>query len=278
MRSRRRGWIAAAVMLTIVLVTGGWWIARNAFVETVAVPGTRLVLKTQLGDDGRSLGVARRGAVAADRWLNEAFGHQLQEQTAIRLARTANCVWIDGFGDQSTAWSGSGGVCVYTSRPRWRSMRERDRGRDAVELIAHEAIHEAQRKLGCVDEPDQQRFRWLMEGTAVYGARQAVIATGERRAEQTEDSIREDGGFRRDLVALELFETRDGDAAAYQLWHRAVRLLADQHGGPGALRRFCAEVGQGKPWRSAFEASFGLTAGAFYDEFERRRARDGSSR
>ena len=149
------------------------------------------MVKTQLGDDGRSLEVARRGAVAADRWLNEAFGHPLQEQTAIRLARTANCVWIDGFGDQSTAWSGSGGVCVYTSRPRWRSMRERDGGRDAVELIAHEAIHEAQRELGCVDEPDQQRFRWLMEGTAVYGAREALIATGERRAEETEASIRE---------------------------------------------------------------------------------------
>jgi hypothetical protein len=41
-------------------------------------------------------------------------------------------------------------------------------------------------------------------------AREALIATGERRAEETEASIREGGGFRRDLVALELFETRNG--------------------------------------------------------------------
>lgn len=277
MRRHGQRWIAAAAVLVLVLVAG-WWIARNAFVETVAVPGTRLVLKTQLGDDGHSLEVARRGAVAADRWLREAFGHPLQEETAIRLARTANCVWIDGFGDQSTAWSGGDGICVYTSRPLWRSMREREGGRDAVELIAHEVIHEAQRELGCVDEPDRQRFRWLMEGAAVYGAREALIATGERRAEETEASIREGGGFRRDLVALELFETRNGDDAAYQLWHRAVRLLADEHGGPRALRQFCAEVGQGRPWRSAFETSFGLTTVAFYDEFDRRRVRDGSSR
>lgn len=151
----------------VVLAVAGWWFARNAFVETVAVPGTKLVLKTQLEDDGRSLAVGRRGAVAADRWLREAFGHPLQDETAIRLARTANCVWIDGFGDQATAWSGTGGVCVYTSRPLWRSMRAQDGGRDAVALVVHEVIHEAQRELGCVDEPDRQRFRWLMEGTAV---------------------------------------------------------------------------------------------------------------
>src|SRR5918999_1247894 len=64
MRRHGQRWIAGGAVLVLVLVAG-WWIARNAFVETVAVPGTRVVLKTQLGDDGHSLEVARRGAVAA---------------------------------------------------------------------------------------------------------------------------------------------------------------------------------------------------------------------
>jgi len=72
-------------------------------------------------------------------------------------------------------------------------------------------------------------------------------------------------------VALERFETRSGDGAAYQLWHRAVRRLADAHGGVGALRGFCAEVGKGRQWRAAFADAFGLSPAAFHAEFERAR-------
>lgn len=259
--------LAVALLAFIV-----YWGISNAFVHSEPVAGTKLTIKTQLGDDGRSLPAARRAARQADRWLGEAFGRPISEATSIRLARSGNCQWIDSLlGEQSTAWNGSGGICVYTGRGIWKAQLAGDGGRDAEELVIHELVHSAQRELGCVDEPDEHRFRWLMEGTAVYGAREALILSGRRRAQETDAYIRSEGGYRPDLVALQLFEKRSGDGAAYQLWHRAVRRLADEHGSVGALREFCAAVGEGRGWRAAFADAFGLSPAAFYAEFERAR-------
>ena len=38
--------------------------------------------------------------------------------------------------------------------------------------------------------------------------------------------------------------------------------------GPLALRTWCARVGSGEDWRSAFTAAFGQTPDAFYAAFE----------
>ena len=234
--------LLAAGLLALLV----YWFAVNAFVHSELVFGTKVAIRTQLGDDGRSLPVARRGAREAARWLNDIFGRPISEQTSISLARSGNCQWIENLVDeQSTAWNGSGRICVYTRRKLWKQQLAGEGGRNAEELVVHELIHSAQRELGCVDEVDHQRFRWLMEGTAVYGAREALILSGRRRPQETDAYIRKEGGYRRNLVALERFETRSGDGAAYQLWHRAVRRLADQHGGAHALRDFCAAVGRG---------------------------------
>jgi hypothetical protein len=258
-----------AVVLLGFLV---YWGIDNAFIHSEPVAGTKMVIRTQIGDDGRSLPVARRAAHEATHWLREVFGLAPSERTDIRLARSGNCQWIENLvgSEQSTAWSGSGGICVYTGRPLWKRLLKGDGGRNAEEVVVHELIHTAQRELGCVDEPGHQRFLWLVEGMAVYGAREALILSGRRRAEETGSYIRREGGYGPGLGPLERYETR-GDSAAYQLWHRAVRRLADAHGGVGALRGFCAEVGTGREWRAAFADAFGLSPAAFYAEFERSR-------
>lgn len=109
-----------------------------------------------------------------------------------------------------------------------------DDGRDAEEFVIHELINSAQTELGCVDDSRESRFRWLMEGMAVYGAREAQVSSGRRRAADTDAYIRSAGGV-------------------------------------AAQREFCAAVGQGREWRAAFTGAFGLSPAAFYAEFERSR-------
>lgn len=258
--------VAAGLLACIV-----FWAVSNAFVHSEAVAGTKVVIKTQIGGDARSLAVARRAAREADRWLRDGFGQPISKTADIRLARSGNCQWIENLvgSEPATAWSGSGGVCAYTGRRIWKRLLAGDGARNAEEVVVHELVHVAQRELGCVDEPGHQRFQWLVEGMAVYGAREALILSGRRRRQETDASIRSEGGYRPGLGALKDFETHGGDSAAYQLWHRAVRRLAGEHGGVGALRGFCAEVGKGREWRAAFADAFGLSPGAFYAEFQR---------
>jgi len=157
--------LAVALLAFIV-----YWGFSNAFVHSKPVAGTKVVIRTQIGDDGRSVPVARRAAQEADRWLQDVFREPISETTNIRLSRSGTCQWIENLlgREQSTAWSGSGGICVYTGRPIWKRLLAGDGARNAEEVVIHELIHTAQRELDCVDEPDDQRFRWLMEGMAVY--------------------------------------------------------------------------------------------------------------
>jgi len=102
-----------------------------------------------------------------------------------------------------------------------------------------------------------------------------MIAVGERRADETRRSSARAVGSgaisSRSSCSRPAAETAPPTScgtARSGCWRTSTELA-------GALRRFCAEVGRGRDWRAAFAAGFGLTTGAFYEEFEGRRVNAG---
>ena len=73
-------------------------------------------------------------------------------------------------------------------------------------------------------------------------------------------------------MTLQSLETSwPADVNPFAMGYLAVdRMLAAN--GPLALRNWCARVGRGETWQSAFSAAFGQTPGAFYASFENFRA------
>jgi hypothetical protein len=96
---------------------------------------------------------------------------------------------------------------------------------------------------------------------------QSLVAAGAVSDRDVRRWIRRDGAFDPSMRPLRNYETRGGRTPQYARWHLAIRHLLGS-AQPGALVRFCARVGQGRPWRAAFMESFGTPVFGFYARFE----------
>lgn len=138
------------------------------------------------------------------------------------------------------------------------------------ELAAHEYVHLWQYDTGglacMINGP-----RWLSEGMAESFAYRSLIAAG------LIPPANMDVFTRRQLrtatyATLQSLETNwPSSANPFAVGYLAVdRLLANPS--PLALRTWCARVGAGEEWHSAFAAAFGESTASFYARFEQYRA------
>ncbi len=155
----------------------------------------------------------------------------------------------------NAAWSAPSAAAPDT----WTPSTERK------ELAAHEYVHLWQYAVGgnaCMLGP-----RWISEGMAESLAYRSLVDVGLIPAANMDVfTKRQLRGAR--YVTLRSLETAwPSDAKGFAVGYLAVdRMLAAN--GPLPLRTFCARVGGGEDWRSAFTAAFGQTPDAFYASFE----------
>jgi hypothetical protein len=157
------------------------------------------------------------------------------------------------------AWSAPPAAAADT----WTAATERK------ELAAHEYTHLWQYAVGgnaCMLGP-----RWLSEGMAESLAYRSLVDAGLIPAANMDVFTRRQLRSARYVTLRSLETSWPADANPFAVGYLAVdRLLAAN--GPLPLRTFCARVGRGEDWRSAFGGAFGQTPDAFYATFEEFRA------
>jgi len=141
---------------------------------------------------------------------------------------------------------------------------------ERTELAAHEYVHVWQYDVGgpacMVGGP-----RWLSEGMAESLGYRALVSSG-RIAPANLDVFTKRQLTTARYVTLRSLESQwPSDANPFAVGYLAVdRLLAVPS--PLALRTYCARVGRGEPWTTAFAAAFGTDIDSFYSRFESFRA------
>ncbi|MEP6694786.1 MAG: hypothetical protein ABJB39_09090 [Chloroflexota bacterium] len=159
----------------------------------------------------------------------------------------------------NTAWSSPSAAAADT----WTASTERK------ELAAHEYVHAWQYALGgrsCMLAP-----RWMSEGMAESLAYRSLVDAGLIPAANMDVFTRRQLRNARYVTLRSLETAWPADANPFAVGYLAVdRMLAAN--GPLSLRTFCARVGRGEAWQSAFTGAFGLTPDAFYASFEDFRA------
>jgi hypothetical protein len=245
--------------------------------ETVA--GIPVELRVQAGVDGPELRAIRRGLRLTNRFMASALGRTVERHVEARIARSNGCRPFQRGGEAIIGEADTGFLCIDTASPAWQwLMLKNPLGASAA--AGHEYVHVLQAELGCLQSPLGERFRWLMEGMAEEMSWQALVAAHRAGDPRVMREIRNDGAFDRNLEPLQSYEVDGGRDPEYALWHLAVRRLLRDAVSSGAaladrpevaLRRFCARVGERRPWRRAFEQSFGTSVNRFYAQFARER-------
>jgi hypothetical protein len=136
---------------------------------------------------------------------------------------------------------------------------------ERTELAAHEYVHVWQYDVGgsaCMLGP-----RWISEGMAESLAYRSLVAAGRIPAANLDVFTRRQLRGARYVTLASLESTWPADANPFAVAYLAVdRLLAQPT--PLALRTYCARVGAGEAWRSAFAGAFGVDVDTFYSRYE----------
>lgn len=140
---------------------------------------------------------------------------------------------------------------------------------ERTELAAHEYVHVWQYDIGgnaCMLGP-----RWISEGMAESLAYRALIAAGRIPAANLDVFTKRQLRTARYVTLRSLEAAWPSDANPFAVAYLAVdRLLAS----PTllALRTYCARIGTGETWQSAFAGAFGTDVDSFYARYEGYRA------
>ncbi len=158
------------------------------------------------------------------------------------------------------AWSSPSAAAADT----WTPDTER------TELAAHEYVHVWQYDTGgsacMVGGP-----RWISEGMAESLAYRSLVAGGRIPAANMDVFTKRQLRNAQYVPLRSLESTWPSTADPFAVAYLAVdRLLAVPS--PLALRTYCARVGTGEAWQSAFAAAFGTDVDTFYTRFEAYRA------
>lgn len=163
------------------------------------------------------------------------------------------------------------GIDIVTSNSEWASPRAVapdtwSADTERRELAAHEYVHVWQGELGgnaCMLGP-----RWLSEGMAESLAYRTLVEDGLIPQANMDTFTKRQLRTATTQLSLAQLETQWPDSAnPYSVAYLAVdRLLAAN--GPLPLRAWCAAVGRGVDWHTAFAQAFGETTDAFYARFE----------
>ena len=159
----------------------------------------------------------------------------------------------------NAAWSAPSAAAPDT----WTPSTERK------ELAAHEYTHLWQYAVGgnaCMLGP-----RWISEGMAESLAYRSLVDAGLIPAANMDVFTKRQLRSARYVTLRSLETAWPSDANPFAVGYLAVDWMLAANG-PLPLRTFCARVGRGEDWRSAFTGAFGQTPDAFYASFEAFRA------
>jgi hypothetical protein len=282
-RERRRKLLRPLIFsfggLAILFAGAGfvYWQNTRFPARSERLPGTPIVLRIQSGVKPQELRAIRDGLRLEDRYAARALGWRVPGTVEARVARSDGCRPFQASGGSLVGDGGDHFLCVDTASPGWQWLMLKDR-MAATSIPAHEYVHVLQAELGCLpDRGDQEQYRWILEGMATDLAWRALVVGGRATRARAMRTIRMDGAFDSNLEPLPKYERDNGREPEYALWHLAIAHLLREavatRAAPAArpeiaLRRFCARVGAGRPWRAAFARSFGLPVGEFYTRFE----------
>lgn len=270
-------------LLALVLLIGAtgfaYWRDMRFPARSEPLQGTPVELRVQDGVTPPELRAIRSGIRLTDRFMRRTLGSSVTGHVEARIARSNGCRPFQKAGEAVVGEADTGFMCIDTSSPAWRWMVLRDR-LSATAAAGHEYVHVLQAESGCLHARGDGDYRWIKEGMAEELSWRSLVAAGRATDARVAREIRGDGALDSNLQPLRSYERDGGRDPEYALWHLAVRRLlgravaagrAPAHRPETALRRFCDRVGLGRPWRTAFARSFGITTDRFYVRFERRR-------
>ena len=284
-RRKQRFRIALVLLaLAIPLAVGGfaYWQDTLFPARSERLRGMPVELRIQDGVSRDELRAIRTGLRITDRFMRSALGRTVHRHVEARVARSNGCRPFQAAGEAIVGEAQAGFLCVDTASPAWQWLMLKDR-LAARAAAGHEYVHVLQGEIGCLRSSSREHFRWIVEGMAEEVAWRALVAAHLTTEQRVSEEIRGDGAFDPNLEPLRTYETASGRDPEYALWHFAVRRLLAHAVASGAaparrpelaLRHFCVRVAAGRPWRSAFARSFGLTLKRFYERFEHERRPD----
>lgn len=279
-RKKQRRRVAFGLLVVMAVIAAGayaYWQDTRFPARSAWMAGTPVELRIQDGVAPSELRAIRRGLRMTDRFMARALGSTVRGHVEARVARSNGCRAFQKVGEAIVGQADRGFLCINTASPAWQWLMLKDR-LAASASAGHEYVHVMQGEHGCLQSPLNERFRWMIEGMAEEVSWQAMVAAHRTTEAQVEHRIRDDGALDPNLEPLQLYEVDGGRDPEYALWHVAVRHLLGEAVASGsaprgrpelALRRFCDRIGARRPWRQAFERSFGVPVPRFYATFER---------
>jgi hypothetical protein len=282
-RKLRRRLACGALALVVLIACSGFVYWRNTRFPARSewLAGVPIELRIQDGVSARELRAIRDGLHLVERHSSRALRRPARGPVEARVARSNGCHPFEDAGGASVGEGRKGFICIDTTSLAWQWLVRKDLTA-ATAISAHEYVHVLQGELGCLPEPNDQHFRWILEGMANEVAWRGLVEAGRVSEARIERTLLESGAFDPNLAPLRRYEREGGRDPEYALWQLAVRHLLDRAVTVGvapaarpeiALRRFCVRVGRGQPWRAAFARSFGLSPRSFYVGFELARKR-----
>lgn len=224
---------------------------RGAFFSTAAGVNAQDIADVHAGVEwASSYLTASVGGDRQDRVTVHVFpGDGTQQYCCLTFGSTYDIVTTN------TAWASPPAAAPDT----WTPDTER------TELSAHEYVHLWQYDVGgnaCMLGP-----RWISEGMAESFAYRSLVAAG-RIPQANMDTFTKRQLRNATYASLRSLEsTWPSSANPFAVAYLAVdRLLAVPS--PLAIRSYCARVGAGEEWHSAFAAAFGTDVASFYARFE----------
>jgi hypothetical protein len=279
---RRRLGLATLALVAVIGCCGFvYWQNTRFPARAEQLAGTPVELRIQDGVSPRELRAIRDGLRIVQRHAATSLGRSVRGPVEARVARSNGCHPFEDAGGASIGEGKEGFLCIDTASPGWQWLVRKDLTA-ATAISGHEYVHVLQGELGCMPAPGGQHFRWLLEGMASEVAWRGLVASGRATYARVERTMLESGAHDRNLDSLQRYEDEGGRDPEYALWQLAVRELLRRAVATGAvpagrpelsLRRFCAQVGRGDPWRAAFARSFGISPRDFYAGFELARER-----
>jgi hypothetical protein len=282
-RHLRRRLACGALALVALIACSGFVYWRNTRFPARSewLAGLPIELRIQDGVSARELRAIRDGLYLVERHGFRSLRRSARGPVEARVARSNGCHPFEHSGGAAFGEGTKGFICIDTASPAWQWLVRKDLAA-ATAVSAHEYVHVLQGELGCLPEPGDQHFRWILEGMANEVAWRALLEAGRVSEARVERTLLESGAFDPNLAPLQRYERDGGRDPEYALWQLAVRRLLDRAVSTGvapaarpelALQRFCTRVGRGQPWRVSFTRSFGLSPRSFYGDFEHARER-----
>lgn len=165
---------------------------------------------------------------------------------------------------------GRGTVAIDVGHTDWTRPDPFLKDATHVKIAAHEYLHAWQDTLGCriYQGPRAVAPAWIVEGISEYLAYRVVIGAGLVDPAPVRRNWIDEAQFKSSLRLAGYETAAPGQPLPYGILILANERLATK----GSYRTFCDGVSSGRPWREAFAGAYGMSADAFYADFETWRA------